>query len=399
MRKAKILVLFAALGGMILLGGCWSSKQFNELAFVMGIAVDESPENPKEYLVTGQIGKPVLLNGLGGSLAPGDGEEAYANYSESGVGLQIPMDRLSEKVERELYTGHNQMVVVGGDVARQGINTILDYFIRSSDGRFNIMLVIAEGSAREILDVRGELERLPVVYLESMIEAQNDMGRVLKADIRSFLSAVLMGTRAPTVPLVGVNEMADGKRELSIRGMAVFGGGSMCETLDAKQSQALLIAMNKAKNSTIEMENEEGYINTVINNSRAATVPVFGDGELRKMRVEIYLGCSIADTNVSFEPLSDEASADVEAQIQETVLMQLNETLAKTQNCGADVFGFGEKLQRFYPRMAAEALTDWNEFYRTLEVEFDIEIEILSSGSILHTIDLHKGQGRSETGG
>ena len=365
-----------------LVSGCWSSAEMDELAFVMGIAVDQNTGKEK-YKVTVQIANPGESKGSQSEESSSGGGIGYINYTESGIGIQSAISKLFAHVDRRLYTGHDQAIVIGYDVAENDISSILDALIRSSDGRFTILLFIAEGSAEEVLGIESDMERIPIVNLKNMIESQENYGSIVSADIRSFLTDTLCETKASAIPLIGTVINSQGKEEAVIDRMAVFKNGAICTTLSSKECQSMCIVQGKGKNGFIEIDYEGSYVELKINSSKSKITPEFNDSGLEKIIVKIDIGSSVIDTDADLDILSVDVRDQIAAVAEAELLTQMKNTLEHTQDYGADIFGFGEKLKAYHPRKSKDFISDWDKVYSELNVEFDICFDILSSGSIL----------------
>ena len=382
MKTTRIAAIFALLA---MLTGCWSNSWMNELAFVMGIALDRGDGNiSDDYMVTIQVAKPAVLINSGST--NGTGELAYANFSEHGVGVQEPLNRLSRTVERTLYTGHNQVLVIGRDAAENDIAPILDFFVRSSDGRPTLVLFVAEESAKDIFEISGSMEHLSTAHLHNLMSAQRKFREIGETRILDFLTAMLSNTTAPTVPIVGVIENTKGERELKLTGMAVFKGSRMQSVLSPEQSQSMLMIQNKVDSGLIRIDAFDGYISTDINYARSSVKPEFTDDDLEKIVVSLDIGCSIADMNIELDLVLPEVRDEVAKLIEDYLLKRLGSIVDYAQENNIDIFGFGEKLFRYHPRKSKQLIENWDTAFSELKVEFDVNVEILSSKGVLQPL-------------
>ena len=244
LKIRRILALCFAIFFAFSLCGCWSSSEINKMAFVMGIGIDKG-EGDEMFEVTVQIVRISGLKSSGGEgQGMGAGGKAYINICRSGEGIQMPMRDIARFIDRELYTGHNQVIVIGSEVAKGNIAPILDFFIRSADGRFTVALLIAKGRAYDILDHSSEMENLPATYLQSLIGERANGGNAPDATMISFLRDMLSSTTAPTIPIVEVVEDEKGEAQVILIGMGVFRGAGMCGVLRPEEAQAVLAVKN-----------------------------------------------------------------------------------------------------------------------------------------------------------
>ena len=381
--KKKLLSLLTFSLAFAMLSGCWSSREINELAFVMGVAIDVG-EDENDFEITLQIANPGAKNGSGeGSAGEGESSTVFVNFSETGPGIEMPISAISLQCDRKLYTGHNQVIVISRAAAERGISPIIDFFTRSTDGRLTVSLFIAEGAAKDVLSVSGILEPLPSMYLKSLEASQLSFGERSEASMMSFVSAMLSPTAAAIVPIVHIFEDESGMRKLSLSGAAAFYDGRLCMTLSPDMLKSVLSIKDKSVENFFRLHTPDGAATLNISTSSVAlSAQFFEDGTLDKISVNLRYGCTIAETNISSDVLSQKTRASLAQAASEYISAQAQDTFEYTQFFGADVYGFGEYLYRNHPKKAKSLLESWRAAYPELNVEFNVSVEILSSGSI-----------------
>lgn len=380
MKKGKLTALCAMILIFSLLSGCWSSVEINEHAFVMGIAVDAGGAKD-ELEITVQVAKPAAMNSRAQN-----GEKEYANFSSTGTGIDVPLHNLELQVDQQLYAGHNQAIVISREVAEQGISSILDFFIRSSDGRFTVPLFIAEESAKDILDVKGELESMPALYIKSLVQSQTGYHAMAEATVRTFLSDMLSKTSAAIIPMIKIIDEDTENPKVELSGAAVFKNGLMCMELDTQQARALLLIQNQAQGGIFTVEAFDNYVTLSISDSTTDINPVFNDGALDKIIVDIHMGCSVTDTAANVDILSEDIRNEIKNAAEKYITGFQIKTFEYTQEYSADIYGFGQKLYRYYPKQAESLLNNWDEEYPKLNVEFRVNIDIQGTGAIINPL-------------
>ena len=373
-RRAAALLLT-----LLLLGGCRSGSEINQLAFVMGIAVDGAG-GPEDYRVTVQAARPYLLMSSGGADGgPDSAGDSYVNFSEAGRGIGLPLDALARAMSRRLYTGHNQVLILGRVAAEQGIAPILDHFIRVADGRLTVSLFVADRAAA-VLEAETELGHIPAAHLVGLLSARRGGADVRPATLMTFLSAMLSPTTAPTAPLVTL----EGGR-IALEGTAVFKGDRLVGTLDADQTRALSLVTGAAQRDVVAVDIAGGSVALNISPIESRVRPVLENGALG-IEVTITGQCIVADAGGVEGLLSPAPRRQLAEAAEAQLLALLAGTLAVSRELEADIFGFGEALYRRFPKESAPLLEDWATAYTELPVQFSAELEISSTGALLEAL-------------
>jgi len=348
----------------------------------MGIGIDKG-EGDEMFEVTVQIAR---ISGLKSSGSEGQGMgvggKAYINICRSGEGIQMPMRDIARFIDRELYTGHNQVIVIGSEVAKGNIAPILDFFIRSADGRFAVALLIAKGRAYDILDHSSEMENLPATYLQSLIGERANGGNAPDATMINFLRDMLSSTTAPTIPIAEVVEDEKGEAQVILSGMGVFRGAGMCGVLRPEESQAVLAVKNKVNSGYCRLEALGGHIGLRFLSSESKITPEYRDGKF-KITVNLKQKAEIIETTLEADLLSIEVREELAEIVSRDSLRKFSDILAYSKSESLDVFGFGEELYRRFPRESREVIKNWESEYPHLEVCFGVETVLLGSGAIL----------------
>jgi spore germination protein KC len=92
---------------------------------------------------------------------------------------------------RRLFFAHNQTLIFGKDLAKQGIRPPLDLDLRFSQARLLEFILVAKQTAKEILEVPGGLEKIPVFDIAGLIEGAKYTSEVLPVMIEDFFGYLI----------------------------------------------------------------------------------------------------------------------------------------------------------------------------------------------------------------
>lgn len=139
-----------------ILTGCWDKRELNELAITLALGIDKV-EGEDEYEVTAQVVVPSAV-----SMKDGTGGTAVTLFTENGETVYEALRRMTKVSPRKIYPGHLQMLIVGEELAKEGIGESLDLLARDWELRPDFYVVVAKDvTAREILNVTTDLESIP----------------------------------------------------------------------------------------------------------------------------------------------------------------------------------------------------------------------------------------------
>ena len=132
----------------MMLAGCWDRIEVNDLAIVQGVAIDLMPDGLIQ--VTASVAIPARITPPG---ATGGGGQTGPPTNKSGTGRTVSeaFTRLQEKLSRRLFWGHNSVLLIGEDLAREGIAGALDFYTRNRQPRLSTTLAVTPGRASDVL--------------------------------------------------------------------------------------------------------------------------------------------------------------------------------------------------------------------------------------------------------
>jgi len=378
---AVLMCMLLSLG----MAGCWSAGELNEYAFVMGVAIDQGSE-PDHLLMTAQVAKPSgfksAINGGGGS-----GEDAYWNISNEGETLFNTVRGFTHESGRKLDFQHNTVLIYSREIAEKGIYDYMDLFVRDHEFRTSTWIAIANEKAADIFEVKTDLETLPAVQIDKMMESQQYTSQSYTTEILHFLERLKSGTTAPVAPLISVTGEGD-KKEIYISGSAVFHGDRLIGELNDTETRGLMWVTGDVKSGIIVVDCPcgQGKVELEIFQAKSTVTPVLQDGTL-SFKVLIEEKGNLGSQTCP-EDLSTSKKLEVLAKKQnEAIKTEIKAALKKAQDLDADIFGFGEAVYRKYPKQWKSMKDQWSEIFPTLDVKIEVQSAVYGTGNITEPVD------------
>lgn len=392
MKAKRVMVYLLLLGITISLTGCWNGRELRNLAFVLAMGIDRSPKT-NEYKVSFQVVIPgsvaTGITGGGGTLAM-----PVAIYTGTGNTLFSAIRNTSKIVPRQLFFAHLQLVVIGEELAKQGIQDLFDFFERSKEPRLTTMVLVARGSeAKPIISTLTALEKIPANSVAGKIKMSSIL---LSENFRIEIYEVLKGLVSQGEPLInGVKLTGDPDKgmdksnveqtnlatEVIIQGMAIFKNGKLKGWLDDGEARGTTWILNKMKSTIVELDCKEKKNSIGVEIIRSLT----------ELHAEIKNGEPIIHIHVREEGNLSEVQCPIDPSNVSVIGVLENEWEIKTKsevmsavkaakNKKSDFLGFGDAVNRADPKLWEKIKKDWNEKLATCKVDVKVDAYIRRSG-------------------
>jgi Ger(x)C family germination protein len=379
--------LFAALILALLLAGCYDRRELNTLGFVMGVAIDKG-ENKDEIELSLQMAKVTGSDQSepgSGSKESGTGGDSYINVSASGESINQIVRDMEYKVSRRIYVPHNQVVVFGEDMARQGIRDGMDFFARAPEARATVYVLVAKGKAADILEADTVFEKMPSSDLKKIIDEQDITSTVPQTTLYDIMNDILSRSKAPILPYIEILDDKGSKR-INCLGSAVFKNDKMIGHMDLQQTRGTLYVLDKVQTGTMTVKFKDAAAAAEIRQSKSKVkLSLKKDGGV-KAEIQVRQTVGIGDQKGTLNIANAENIPVLLKESEKTVKEEIMAAIDKAKELGADVFGFGKSIYRKYPRKWKEIEENWEEVFREMETVVKVKSKADGSGRIMRPI-------------
>jgi spore germination protein KC len=372
-RGAVVLAL------LLLLTGCWSRRELNDLAPVVGIGVDITDQGRYEVILA------VVQAGKGGGTSDGGGrgESAITNVLLQGEGPTFTeaLRAIELSAARRPALAHAQVVIIGEHAAKRGVSGIMDFMARNEKIRLSPrLLVLRDASLREALEQQIKLRSLPSIALREIMASH----LTLTANLKDFLVARSTGYQAAVVPTLtfrshGSREKEAAQPEPDVTGGAVFTGDRVATYLTGAEVRASTWLKGTARNGVMTVAcpgHPDRQVSARVYRSTRKYKPHW-NGRTLSYRIELTGSVFLSDVecplDLSEPPVLDEIRKSMEKNLQERVVQLVHHL----QDRRVDPFGFGEHVRAFLPAAWRQVGRErWPDTWATVPVEVVTHIKI-----------------------
>lgn len=402
-RLRPLFLALAVVVAALCLSGCWDRLEIEERAIVLGISIDQAPaeevEKDRNISFIGDISPKVNTPGLQltlqiavpGRIPLGPGEAGGGSkegdksvWIISGIGHTIDdaINNLQQEVAQRLFWGHLRVIVISKEVAERGLSNVNEYLRRNPEVRRTNWIVVSEGEAAQVMRVVPQLERVPILYMLSALEYAVQMGKLPNSFAGIYWSAMSSKGTDASLPYIRLVESGS----IQIAGLAMFRSEKMVGKLEPLEIGSYMGVRNIG---------EAGY--AVLLNIPGTSTAVMFQITQRQSRIDVSIrdGKPVFHVKVHSEGNLLEKSNEqtlltrgtikkIEAELNKNGPIGYGNMIKKTQQKGADIFGFGEHLRAKEPgywNKEIRTKQKWEEVYRDVEIELETTFSVRRVGS------------------
>ncbi len=356
--KLKRLLLIILVCQILLLSGCWSSHEVNTLGITVCIGIDKTENG---YLVSMQILNPATI-----ASDKSAKESPIVIYSVEVNNMAQITGKIMLQLSRKINNAHLRLVVFGEDVAKEGIENILDYLARNHEFRTDYYFAVAKNStAKEILGILTPIETVPGVDVYNSIKiSEEEWASVKSMRIIELINSIMADGKNPVLTGIEIDknnrvdsnttevlERTDGYSLLKLSDSGAFNKDKLVGWLDEDESKGYNYITGNVKRTVEDAQIDEAKITSAIMKAKSDTKVYLSENE-PFIEVKIRIEQNIVSIEGKFEISSKEQKRLLDEMFAVEIKSLCEKALNKAQKeLKTDIFGFGEIIHRKYPKM------------------------------------------------
>ncbi|HDR7795542.1 TPA: Ger(x)C family spore germination protein [Bacillus luti] len=390
LHKAFCMVLIVSLS---FLTGCWDRTELNDLAIELGWGLDKAKN--KKIEISAQFIIPSKM-GMGQS---GRSDAGKAVFLESGIGRDTheAVQMMQTKLSREIFRGHQRVILIGEKMAKNGLAPVLDAYSRNPDIRLRADALVVKGNtAKEFLKASIPLEGIPA------LGALKEHMQIEELGDTSLLKFLIAGTSDginPILPVIKLNT-SNKKDKTEVKGFQIAGGAifnnnlKLVGYLNIQEWLTTLWIVNRLSKQTITATTPKG-------NGSASLYMTKIDREIiptiqgNKIKCDIVFSGegAIQENSTNLDLTEPKNLVIVERMLEKQSEKQALQTIKKVQKqYGTDIFGFGEVIHQKYPSEWKGLKRNWDKKFRKIEVSVHANLTIRRIGLTGTSLQLKKSE-------
>ena len=388
MKKIK---LFFIISILFCLTGCYNYRELNKLAITSAIGINKSNEG---YEVIVQV----INTQKQGSDSNSSGDQTkFVIYKTEGRTIQEALRHIILQSPRRLYLNHNALLIISEDIAKEGINDILDIFARDSEFRKQFMVLISKNSQTE--EVMSTLTGLDTLNAKKIKDSIITDSRYLSAstivkfeDLLSNYINNKIDVSLPSVIMVGDSEIGktdDNIKEsnpdarLILSDLAIFNGDKLVGYLNEEESINVSYLKNEINNTIYTYECEKDKFASIEIVESKTDIK----SEIKKSKINISINqkANINEITCNINLEKSEDIIKLQEKIEKSLKNDILDTIDKTINeYESDIFGFEDIIYKNNPSYYKELKSKYeDDLLKNIEFNVDINLNLYAKGNIL----------------
>lgn len=370
--KIKLLLLISVI---FLLTGCSNYRELNGLGITSAIGISKENE---QYKLTAQILNTHKKEEEGGNFPN------YVMFTAYGNTMQEALRNMVKESSNRLYITHLQVLLIDEKLAREGIDDIIDFFLRDTEARKQFLTLIAKDDIGEILNTKTFLKVINGNGIkETLLTNYKYLGGTERITFEELINEYINPYNdiiLPSIEIVKEKNIDDEDKttkRLVLTNSAIFKENKLVEFINDQDSININVIKNNIFNtiytikadgySTVEVIRSKNNININKNN----------------ITLNIKLSVELSDINqkINLECIEDKKMLN--AMLSSNITNSINKTIEKLVIYDSDVIGFKEMVYK----NNSKYFKDNNIQLKDINIKVNTNIKILSQGNGVNNLN------------
>ncbi|CAM3928490.1 Ger(x)C family spore germination protein [Cohnella lubricantis] len=334
----------AALAMLLLLPGCWSSRDIQNMAYVTAVGLDYKDG---QYIAYSQVLN--FQNIARTESTEVGGEVPIWVGKSSGHTVTEALGSLSATSQLRLFWGHVKVIVATERILRAGMSGAIDAINRYRDIRYNVLIYGTNEKMDDILTQKSLLNLSPldsVLFSPGPIYSQ--VSPILPVNFNHFISAINEPGDPAMVPSIGINhtdwEMNKQKKPMfALTGAYFFRNSKMIDRMTLQELRGARWTFDGITRAEIAVPDKEHPIASVILGKPHYSITPLLEGNEARFRVQVKVRGFL---NELYQPYSVAQLERLSARI---VASEMKDTFRAGVAKRCDVLRLQRELYRKHP--------------------------------------------------
>lgn len=367
--KVRFIILLFLIFNIFFIAGCSNIEQLDDKMIIHGVGIDRV-ENTfeltiQQFSVTGSNEK----------------EEGAQVVKTKGNSLMDAFSDLSLQTGKTPMFSQNLVLAIGEETAYNGINDILDFFVRYYESRPTVKIIIVKGKAESVLSFKKDDKLIMAKDIMAITESERINSKVMSSNIFQFVGALKNSTLDPIASIVSVERQND-EEILAANGTAVFKNDKLAGFIDTNSTRGALIINNRLNGGTEVIDVESvGKVSYSLAKSKS------------KVKFKLENGKPVYNIIIKINTNIYEIERDIKNQLPDSAFNLMEEALIsriKTITSQAiyksifeynsDIFGFGQIALKSDKEYFITVENNWDQVMKEAKYNIDVSVKIDDTG-------------------
>ncbi|MBB3128410.1 spore germination protein KC [Paenibacillus rhizosphaerae] len=373
-----VFLAFFSVGLVLSTSGCTDFVELNQLAFIIGTAID--------YAENGQIevSQQIVIPSKKEDPSKREGSSSFFVMSAKGKDVFQATQKIQLRMSRKLMANHRMIIAISEEYFKKDdVRKLFDKLIRDPANNLrDTIVMIKGGSAKEFLMLNHPIEPLSTIAVGKELQING----MRSFSSRQFVIETLTKGARPFMPVLQIENVKLSKEHDSpvaeLHGFAVLDHHLKVKGILGLPEAPGAIWMSgkgSSQGATIPWNNNKDVVSFRL--TRLQRQMTSANGHDPKHMVLTVKAQAYLLENTSQQDMSEvENMMELQKCLNKQIQKELQSTIEKVQQWGPDVFGIGEYLHHNYPYWWKSQRDDWDDKFKRIEVTVKTDIILRSIG-------------------
>ncbi len=299
----------------------------------------------------------------------------------------------TQYVGKDLYWTHLNLFIIGEDMAKDGVQSLLDFICRYYQMKLSTSLMVAKGaSGADILKGSNPSERIPSFNIMSTITNNAKHAITYQVKANQFIND--MGMQGiSTLPAVTIQPDPNNGNPITVfDGIAVFQDYKLIGYLPQQESLYYLFAIGQSNTNLIVPIEKDGQLVASLDIQKSKTKMKYElneDYSQIQLKLVIQIRANIGE-NMVFNEQDKQDIQELAALANQNIEERIMHCLQYVQsNFGIDIFNFGAEIEAKQTQLWKTIEQKWNHgLFRDALLQVEVKTEIISGSALKNRIEM-----------
>ena len=368
--------------------GCFNYSELNDYAIATGMAIDKINNGYEVSFLISNL--PKSSNTSGGK------DYRTVVYSGTGKTILEAVKQVGLISPKELYIGHLSVLIISDNVAKDGINPVLEFLLQEPRSKKNFQVAISKSNkAKDILSITSPLTDFPSQNLATNLKTTSNLqGSVNATDFNTVLYKLI--NNGIDLTLNGfyiVGDIKSGAKNsnmetnkpnayIKLTPLSIFKDDKLVGWANKNESKGINIINNNIKELYLNIKCDTGYV--VVNTENIETKKYIDKNG--NITINTNGKASINEINCNIDLTNQKNINKLEKKVESKIKELELEAIELSKKYNSDLFGIGLMYYGKYPKKYKN-INSFSEFYSNTKFKINNNFKISSSGSIKQTLE------------
>ena len=384
MKKIIILIL-----PLLLLTGCYNYRELNELAIATAVEVDKIND---EFHLLVQVANPKNQNDASSANQP-----QFVTYQGQGKTIQEAFRNIINNSSSKIYGMHIQLLIITENIAKEDIESMLDFFFRNVEIRKEFYVVLdTTKNDNELLKILTPITNLSSQNILNALETNNKfVGISNLVTFNDLMDIYLNDNKELVLPTIYIEgNYKEGKNEENLKSteadaniilgnMAIFKDEKLLGYLTKEQSIAVNILKNEVQDALITHKCSENKYSTEEITLEKTDIKI----DLKNLKVSINIKGSgyIAEYGCNENLRKEETIKKIKNNLNNYIETKIKGAITSINTTyNSDIYNFKDMIYKQNPNYYNKIKDNYyKEIFNKLTYEVKSNIELQGKGNIV----------------